>query len=665
MDKQIAYSTMVIKAVDEDKREFTGIASTPEPDRINDVMIPKGAKFKLPLPFLWQHDHRQPIGEITEAKVTDKGIEVKGIVKKVSAPSQLSARLDEAWVSMREGLVRGLSIGFRPIKYAFLDNGGTEYEEWDWFELSAVTIPMSAESSITSVKSFDTQIRESMLGKDEIVKKTSEATEKKSKTVKLTPKEGKKMSIAEKLKGFKDERAAKQKKLEDMMEKSMEAGETFDDAQQEEYDTLEAEVKALNGHIEKAERLLASKAKTATLVSGGEDEDDDDPAAKAKAARQGQKAAVRVKQMDNAEKGIGFARLARVKALAFTRQLSTTSELEIAQKLYPNDEKLISGIQKTAVPAASTLDAPWAGNLINEGGVAFADFVEYLRPRTLYGQISGRFRSLPFDTPVLVQGSGGTAKWVKEGVAKPLTEWTYTRTKLTPLKVAAIAAATKETLMRASVSADALLRDELARAVGARIDATLISADPYVADESPAGLLNGVTPLTLTGDGTVAGIRCDIAQFLKEMVEGTKTLNGAFWVMPETVAIALSLATNEVGAPAFTGITPTGGTLAGLPVFTSEYVPVDSDGPVVALIKGDEIFLGDEGGVQVSISDQASLVMDDAPAMNSTAPTAAQLVSMWQTNSVAFLVERFLNFQKRRSQAVVYANVDWDLCAVS
>lgn len=150
MDKQLAYSTLVIKAIDDDKREFTGIASTIEPDRINDVMIPKGAKFKLPMAFLWQHDHQQPIGQITQVKVTDKGIEVKGVVKKVEAPSQLAARLDEAWVSMKEGLVRGLSIGFRPIKYAFLDTGGVQYDEWDWYELSAVTIPMNANGTITS-----------------------------------------------------------------------------------------------------------------------------------------------------------------------------------------------------------------------------------------------------------------------------------------------------------------------------------------------------------------------------------------------------------------------------------------------------------------------------------------------------------------------------------
>ena len=147
----------------------------------------------------------------------------------------------------------------------------------------------------------------------------------------------------------------------------------------------------------------------------------------------------------------------------------------------------------------------------------------------------------------------------------------------------------------------------------------------------------------------------------KELVGNNLTVTGAFWVMPETVAIDLSLIVTEVGASAFPGIGPSGGTFAGLPVFTTQYVPTESAGPIVALMKGDEIFLGDEDGIQVSMSDQASLVMDSAPSAtnNSVTPTPSQLVSLWQTNSVAFLVERFLNWQKRRSQAVVWANVNW------
>src|SRR5690606_25612995 len=106
-------------------------------------------------------------------------------------------RLDEAWQSIKSGLVRGLSIGFRPIKYAFLDDGGVEFSEWDWYELSAVTIPANAEASITSVKSF----AQAASGKS-VVRLSGAGVSAKPKSTILTPKEGKDMNIAEQRKAF-------------------------------------------------------------------------------------------------------------------------------------------------------------------------------------------------------------------------------------------------------------------------------------------------------------------------------------------------------------------------------------------------------------------------------------------------------------------------------
>jgi hypothetical protein len=43
-----AYSTLDIKAFDEDNGVITGIASTPSPDRMGDVVVPEGATFTSP-----------------------------------------------------------------------------------------------------------------------------------------------------------------------------------------------------------------------------------------------------------------------------------------------------------------------------------------------------------------------------------------------------------------------------------------------------------------------------------------------------------------------------------------------------------------------------------------------------------------------------------------
>jgi HK97 family phage prohead protease len=155
-----AYSLLEIKAVDDDKREITGLASTPSTDRLGDIVDPKGAEFTLPLPFLWQHDKFQPIGHVTKAKATKDGIEVLVKLVKTDEPGTLKDRLDEAWQSIKLGLVRGLSIGFRSLEHTFIEEtSGIHFVKWDWLELSAVTIPANAEASIQTIKSIDTSQR--------------------------------------------------------------------------------------------------------------------------------------------------------------------------------------------------------------------------------------------------------------------------------------------------------------------------------------------------------------------------------------------------------------------------------------------------------------------------------------------------------------------------
>lgn len=148
---------MVIKAADEERRELTGIASTPSPDRSRDVVEPKGAKFRLPMPLLWQHDSQQPIGHVTSLVRGSDGLRMsaKLVAPTDDMPSAMVARLQEAWASIKSGLVRGLSIGFLPVDYDIKDDGGIHFKSYELFEISAVTIPANAEASIQAIKALD------------------------------------------------------------------------------------------------------------------------------------------------------------------------------------------------------------------------------------------------------------------------------------------------------------------------------------------------------------------------------------------------------------------------------------------------------------------------------------------------------------------------------
>lgn len=152
-----AYSTFKIKSATDngEERIITGIASTPKPDRDYDVLDPKGATFALPIPLLWQHNHNEPIGEVIEAKVTDAGIEITAKIATITEDGTLKNRIDEAWQSIKSGLVKCFSVGFRLLDYDYhKDDYGLDIKEWEWYELSVVTVPANSDAIITSIKDF-------------------------------------------------------------------------------------------------------------------------------------------------------------------------------------------------------------------------------------------------------------------------------------------------------------------------------------------------------------------------------------------------------------------------------------------------------------------------------------------------------------------------------
>jgi HK97 family phage prohead protease len=199
-----AYSVLEVKSVDEETRVIRGIATTPSVDRVGDIIDPMGVKFNNPLAFLWQHQHDKPIGSVKFDKPTAKGIEFEATIASTDEPGTLKDRLDEAWQSIKAGLVRAVSIGFRPIEYAFMDNGGIRYSETEVYELSAVTIPANADALITTIKSIDAAARKEAGVPDPEIPANPEpaAIGKKARVVKLDskPRDGGKPFVVRKIK---------------------------------------------------------------------------------------------------------------------------------------------------------------------------------------------------------------------------------------------------------------------------------------------------------------------------------------------------------------------------------------------------------------------------------------------------------------------------------
>lgn len=154
-----AYSVLTEKAVEDGPEYVTirGIASTPTTDRMGDIVEPMGAKFAIPMKLLLQHDYGLPVGNVTYAEPTAKGIPFEARLPIIKEAGRLKDRVDEAIHSLKYDLISAVSIGFKAVadQVERLKTGGIRFKEWEWIELSLVTIPANSQAVITAIKSAD------------------------------------------------------------------------------------------------------------------------------------------------------------------------------------------------------------------------------------------------------------------------------------------------------------------------------------------------------------------------------------------------------------------------------------------------------------------------------------------------------------------------------
>lgn len=635
-----AYTVLSIKAVDDDARVIEGIASTPTPDRVGDIVEPLGAKFKLPMPLLWQHRASEPVGHVTFAKPNKEGIPFKAKLARTDEPGTLRDRLNEAWQSVKMGLVQAVSIGFSINAFEILKEGGWRITDWEWLELSLVTIPANADATIDSIKSIDAELLAASGRKQSGERTVKAGVTASRKPVKAEEAKTMKKTLAEQISAFESTRAAKAARMDDLMDAAAEKGETLDDAAKQEYDDLERDVKEIDEHLVRLRAREKANKDAAVPADGKTDKG-------AAESRSG----VRVESIKaNVPPGIPFTRYTLALARAKGNRLEA---LEIARsiKAWHNTPE-VENVLKAAVSAGTTTDSTWAAPLV-EYQVMAQEFIEYLRPRTIIGRIPG-LRRVPFKVKVPRQTAVASVGWVGEGKPKPVGSGAFDSVTLDHYKIAGIIVLTDELVRLSNPSAETLAREDLAGGIVELMDNDFIDPDKAVsANVSPPSITNGVTPRAATGT-EYSHLVADSKVVMDNFIAANITPDTV--IMSQGQAWSFSMMENSLGQRRFPDLTMEGGTWLGLNVVTSQNVPdTDSspqEGKPIIFLRASEIMLADEGEVMIDISREASLQMDSAP----TDPVAAAtvLVSLWQHNMTGVRAERMVNWAKRRDAAVQF-----------
>ncbi len=645
---QRAYSLLTLKSIDEASRVITGIATTPVPDRDGDIVEPKGAQFSLPLPLLWQHDSRQPIGEVFAATVTAGGIEIQARIAKVDEPGVLKDRLDMAWQSITAKLVRGLSVGFRVLEETRIaETYAYHIYKWLWVELSAVTIPANADATIQAVKSLD--VGRPAPGADDVRPRSTSPGASGTPRVPTRRDHPMKKTIAEQITSWEATRQAKTARMDEILEKANDAGVTLDAEQKQEHDTLVVEVKDIDDHLVRLHET-ETRNKAAAKPAVGEEP------ATASASRGHQVTVTR-----ELPKGILFARYAM--CIGASRGMAGEA-MRLAKQYYPDDPGVLQLVEKTAVAGGSTTGTHYLADMVPYN--VMNDFIEYLRPGSIIGKFGGpnpggggnypNLHRVGFNERVSGMSTGYTAGWRGEGLpALPSAAVTFNMALLYH-NLTALAILTKEAIRFSNPAAEGRVRDDLAKAVNAKMDLDFVDpAKAAVGTTSPASITNGIVATAPTGV-TASKFRVDLATMIAAFATNQLDPADIVLIMSASMALQLSMMVNTLGNNDFPDITMKGGIIRGFPVIVSEHLTAvgSPSTQTIIAVKASDVYLADDGVVTVEASDQASLEMVDTSSQSALTGTGAQLVSLWQTGAVGLMALREITWKLRRSTAVQY-----------
>lgn len=474
-------------------------------------------------------------------------------------------------------------------------------------------------------------------------------------------------TIAEQLADLKATREAHQKKLDELAQKSIDESRSMNTAESEEFDTVEGEIETIDKDIGRLTRLEAIKANQAQPAAIIAKTNADQPASDGSRSRPG----IQVRSSEKLEPGILFARHAMC---VFAARGNRREAAYIAKEHYGDENPVtkaltyaggrsLEAVLKAAVDAATTTDATWAAPLVAYNQYA-GDFVEFLRPRTIIGRFGQgnipSLRRIPFNVHIRGATSGGTGYWVGQGKAKPVTAFGFNDAYHGWFKVAGITVATEELVRFSDPAAEVLFRDMLVDALVERMDTDFVDPDfAGVANVAPASITNGIVAIPSSGN-TAAAIRADLNALWAASDDANHNFTTPVYIMRGSTARAVSSLTNTLGQKEFPDLTPQGGSIDGVPVIVSNYVPVESGGTFVILLDASNIYLSDDGQATVDFSTEASIQMADDPTNASDPATPTTLVSMFQTDSMAIRAHRFINWSRRRNTAVaVLSAVNW------
>jgi hypothetical protein len=288
-------------------------------------------------------------------------------------------------------------------------------------------------------------------------------------------------------------------------------------------------------------------------------------------------------------------------------------------------------IIKSAVPALGSDDV--------DPSIGARRFLELTRRTRLLGRLEGTV-SAEFNRPTPPLTTGAVASFVAEnevgtmtapGFGQPIT--------LASRKIVSHLGLDRQ-FLRSSPQAEGTIEREIRRTTTKTENEVLLDDQP-ASHSRPAGLRYGLASVGTTSPG---GVRQEVEEVFGDVRGGNP--ERPYFVASPRGGLFLSMAVDELGGKLFPNARATnGGDLAGVPLLIepaagSFLFCIDATALVVA-----------EGGLDVDVSTETALAMDDGPS------SPSQLVSAFQTGISFVRFTRTINWELGYADGVAYCTL--------
>jgi HK97 family phage major capsid protein len=302
----------------------------------------------------------------------------------------------------------------------------------------------------------------------------------------------------------------------------------------------------------------------------------------------------------------------------------------------PNVSPRVASVIKAAISSGTTTSPSWSS--LVDYQVLEGAFRESLRSTGTFDRMlaDGAIRRVPLNATIVASSTAVVGKATGESQPKPVFMLSLTGEDLAVTKVAAILVLSSDLVRSTTTAAMAFISRELRAAIVAATDAAFIAIVSV-----------GVTPVVAAGTDAAA-----VGTGIRTLLNAVDTSAGSalYLLMPPLIAKRVAGMTNADGSFAFPEMSPSGGSMAGIPVLVTDQMEADR----VMLVDAAQLF-GDAEPVVLDDTRHASLLLDDAPA-----PGAAAVTSLWQRDLYGLRGERSLSLAVVGDKAVALLDgVQW------